>query len=84
MGRVCENWWLVYLLFSGLGDERGTWAISFRHASCKEPDPPLLNDVTAQLLDRPCLTSKPGTTQSSMALFGSTLKKSRFNSLLPV
>lgn len=26
MGRVCENWWLVYLQFSGLGDEHGTWA----------------------------------------------------------
>lgn len=23
MGRICENWWLVYLLFSGLGNFQG-------------------------------------------------------------
>ena len=51
MGRVCKNWWLVYLLFSGLGDEHLTWATSFHNASCQEPDPPFLNVVTAQLLD---------------------------------
>ena len=83
MGRVCENWWLVYLLFSGLGDEHSTWATSFRNASHKEPDPPFLNIVTAQLLDESRLISKPGTSQSGMALFGSTSKKRRFNSSLP-
>ncbi len=31
MGHVCENWYLVYFLFSGLGDEHGTWATSFRN-----------------------------------------------------
>lgn len=33
MGRVCENLWLVYLFFSGLGDEHSTWATMFRNAS---------------------------------------------------
>lgn len=82
MGRACENWWLVYLLFSRPGDEHSTWATSFRNASRKEPDPPLLNVVTAQLLDESRLISKPGTSQSGMALFGSTSKKRRFNSTL--
>lgn len=43
----------------------------------------MLNVVTAQLLDESRLISKPGTSQSDMALFGSTSKKRRFNSSLP-
>ncbi len=80
VGLAFENWWLVYLLFSGLGDEHSTWTTSFRNASCKEPDQPLLNVITTQLLDKSRPISKPGTSQSGMALFGSISKKRRFNS----
>ncbi len=83
MGRACENWWLVYLFFSRLGDKHSTWATSFRNASRKELDSPLINVVTVQLLDESRLIGKPGTSQSGMALFGSTSKKRRFNSSLP-
>lgn len=79
MGRICENWWLLYLLFSGLGDEHSTWATLFCNASRKEADAPLLNIVTSLLLDKFQLISKPGNIQS-MALFGSTSRKHRFNS----
>ena len=57
MERACENWWLVYLLFSGLGDEHSTLATFFRNPSRKEPDPSLLNFVTAPLLDESRLIS---------------------------
>ena len=82
MGRACKNWWLVYLLFSRLGDKHSTWATSFRNSSCKEPYPPHLNVVTAQLLDGSGLMSKPGTSQSGITLFGLTSKKRCFNSSL--
>lgn len=75
MGRVCPNWVLVYLLISGLGDEHHSWATSFRNASRKEPDLPLLDVVTSQLLDESRLTNKSGASDSGMALFSSTSKK---------
>lgn len=81
--RIYKNWWLVYLLFSGFGNEHSTWATLFCNASQKEADPPLLNIVTLQLLDKSRLITKPRNTQSNIALFGLVSKKRRFNSYFP-
>ena len=42
-------------------------------------DPPLFSVVTAQLLDESRLINKPEHADSSMALFGTTSKKRKFN-----
>lgn len=68
MGRVCPNWILVYLWISGLGDEHNSWATSFRNASRKEPDTPLLDVFISQLLDESRLTNKSRASDSGIPL----------------
>lgn len=77
IGRVCENLWSVYLLFSGLEDEHASWATVFRNASRKEVDQLSFNVVT---LDKFCLINKPEYSESNMALFKTNSQKRRFNS----
>lgn len=66
---------MIYLLISELGDEYHSWVIFFRNALQKEPDLPLLNIVTSQLLDESRLTNKFRASNLDMALFSFTSKK---------
>ena len=83
MGRKLDNWILVYILFSGLGDEHTSWATTVRNTSRKDAEPPQFTTITAQLLDESRILAKSSAgTNTTTALFGKQSGKQKFSSTI--
>ena len=76
IGKKLNNWILVYMLFSGLGEEHTSWATTVQNASRKDAKSPEFSIITAKLLDEAWILSKSlGKTDTSIALFGKSGKQ---------
>lgn len=83
MDKKLDNWILVYMLFSGLGDKHTSWATTVQNASRKDAEPPEFSTITAQLLDKSRILLKSlGGTDTTIALFGKQSSKRKFNSAI--
>lgn len=83
MGRKLDNWIVVYMLFSGLGDKHTSWATTVRNASQKDAEPPEFSTITAQLLDESWILAKSSAgTDTTIALIGKQFGKQKFSSTI--
>ncbi len=83
MGKGLDDWILVYMVFSGLGDEYTSWATTVQNASRKDVEPPEFSTITAQLLDKSRILAKSSAgTDTTMALIRKKFSKQKFGSTM--
>ena len=83
MERKLDNWILVFILFSGLGDKHTRWASTVRNASQKDAEPPEFSTITMQVLEESRILAKSSAgTDTTMAFIGKQLSNQKFSSTM--
>lgn len=83
MRRKLDSWVLVYIFFSGLGDNHISRATTAWNASSKNAKPSKFSTITAQLLNESRILAKSSAgTDPTIALFGNQSGKQKVNSTI--